>query len=262
MTIAGGGREVDRAHRAGAHRDAQRALGMRVEQRLRQARGLLAEHERVAARERRLGVAARRARREQPAALGRERGEERVERRRARRRRARPSSRGPARLSSRSSMRKPSGSTRCSAQPVAAHRRATLPVFGGISGSTSTTCSGASRTASVATSALARLRAHARPSRGSAAFASATSSAVRSRGAIRYATPPCARNTRVERGARIARRDRGLRGIVDRDVRRARSRARRAVPVRCARAARPGSSPALQVTEIATGSPASMNAAT
>ncbi len=42
-------------------------------------------------------------------------------------------------------MRKPSFPTRCSALPVAAQVRATDPVFGGISGSTSTTRSGVSR---------------------------------------------------------------------------------------------------------------------
>src|SRR5438128_463157 len=46
----------------------------------------------------------------------------------------------PARLSSRSSSRKPNGSMRCSVVWVAAQRRATFPVFGGISGSTRTTC--------------------------------------------------------------------------------------------------------------------------
>src|SRR5579862_5676731 len=45
-------------------------------------------------------------------------------------------------------MRKPSGSMRCSAHPVAAHKRATLPVLGGISGSTSARCKGAPRTSS------------------------------------------------------------------------------------------------------------------
>src|SRR2546430_1768541 len=38
-------------------------------------------------------------------------------------------------------MRNPSGATRCSRDPVTAQRRATLPVFGGIFGSTSTTFS-------------------------------------------------------------------------------------------------------------------------
>src|SRR5664280_2228017 len=44
----------------------------------------------------------------------------------------------PARLSCVSSSLKPKGSTRCSTVFVAAHSRATLPVFGGISGSTKT----------------------------------------------------------------------------------------------------------------------------
>src|SRR5258708_1655092 len=48
----------------------------------------------------------------------------------------------PARLSWVSSSRKPSGSIRCSWVCVAAHNRATLPVFGGISGSTRTMCMG------------------------------------------------------------------------------------------------------------------------
>src|ERR1035437_2356252 len=46
----------------------------------------------------------------------------------------------PARLSSASSSLKPNGSTRCSVVLVAAHSRATFPVFGGISGSTRTMC--------------------------------------------------------------------------------------------------------------------------
>src|SRR5205814_8467295 len=45
-----------------------------------------------------------------------------------------------ARLSCWSSSLKPNGSTRCSFVLVAAQRRATLPVFGGISGSTRTMC--------------------------------------------------------------------------------------------------------------------------
>src|SRR6267143_6124698 len=40
-------------------------------------------------------------------------------------------------------MRKPSGATRCSREPVTAQRRATLPVLGGIFGCTSTMLSGA-----------------------------------------------------------------------------------------------------------------------
>src|SRR5437660_7053614 len=46
----------------------------------------------------------------------------------------------PARLSWVSSNLKPSGSIKCNVVRVAAHSRATLPVFGGISGSTRTTC--------------------------------------------------------------------------------------------------------------------------
>src|SRR5271170_2459864 len=42
-------------------------------------------------------------------------------------------------------MRKPSVPTRCKTAPVAAQRRAMFPVFGGISGSTSTTWSGEPR---------------------------------------------------------------------------------------------------------------------
>src|SRR5688572_23205047 len=45
----------------------------------------------------------------------------------------------PARFSSLSSNLNPNGSIRCSSVFVAAHNRATFPVFGGISGSTSTT---------------------------------------------------------------------------------------------------------------------------
>src|SRR4030095_16711780 len=45
----------------------------------------------------------------------------------------------PARLSCRSSSLKPNGSIRCKVVPVAAHKRATFPAFGGISGSTRTT---------------------------------------------------------------------------------------------------------------------------
>src|SRR5262245_8702466 len=44
----------------------------------------------------------------------------------------------PARLSCLSSNWNPKGSTRCSSVLVAAHNRATLPVLGGISGSTRT----------------------------------------------------------------------------------------------------------------------------
>src|SRR5882672_2649181 len=46
----------------------------------------------------------------------------------------------PARLSSASSSLKPSGSIKWSVVLVAAHNRATFPVFGGISGSTRTMC--------------------------------------------------------------------------------------------------------------------------
>src|SRR5487761_2131994 len=46
----------------------------------------------------------------------------------------------PARLSVASSSWKPNGSMRCSVVWVAAHKRATLPVLGGISGSSRTTC--------------------------------------------------------------------------------------------------------------------------
>src|ERR1700682_4685414 len=42
-------------------------------------------------------------------------------------------------------MRKPSGATRCNRDPVTAHSRATLPVLGGIFGSTSTTLRRAAR---------------------------------------------------------------------------------------------------------------------
>src|ERR1700678_4356480 len=44
----------------------------------------------------------------------------------------------PARFSWASSSLKPNGSMRCNTDFVAAHKRATLPVFGGISGSTRT----------------------------------------------------------------------------------------------------------------------------
>src|SRR5277367_1254024 len=44
----------------------------------------------------------------------------------------------PARFNCESSSLKPSGSTKCKTDFVAAHNRATLPVFGGISGSTRT----------------------------------------------------------------------------------------------------------------------------
>ena len=65
----------------GAHRDAQRAVGMRVEQRLRQAGRFLAEHDRVAVRE--VGVRIVRAARVESSQRrrGGERCEERVERR-------------------------------------------------------------------------------------------------------------------------------------------------------------------------------------
>src|SRR5881409_186324 len=46
----------------------------------------------------------------------------------------------PERLSCASSSLKPSGSIRCNCVCVAAQRRAMFPVFGGISGSTSTMC--------------------------------------------------------------------------------------------------------------------------
>jgi hypothetical protein len=45
----------------------------------------------------------------------------------------------PARRNSRSSSEKPSGFTRCKLDPVPRQSRPTLPVFGGISGSTRTT---------------------------------------------------------------------------------------------------------------------------
>src|SRR5476649_1015901 len=44
----------------------------------------------------------------------------------------------PARFNCESSSLKPNGSMRCKTDFVAAHNRATLPVFGGISGSTRT----------------------------------------------------------------------------------------------------------------------------
>src|ERR1700733_6082321 len=44
----------------------------------------------------------------------------------------------PARFSCESSSLKPNGSIKCKTDFVAAHSRATLPVFGGISGSTKT----------------------------------------------------------------------------------------------------------------------------
>ena len=44
----------------------------------------------------------------------------------------------PARFKCASSSLKPNGSIRCKTDFVAAHNRATLPVFGGISGSTKT----------------------------------------------------------------------------------------------------------------------------
>src|ERR1700681_810376 len=113
--------------------------------------------------------------------------------------------------------------------------------------------------------ALARLRRHRRTGRraatGSAVLANATSSSVRARGATRYATPPCVRNTRssAARGYRVA--TAGCAGSLTITSAGSTPRTTSRCPSVCSSGA-PGSSPARQPIEIAPGKPASTRAAT